>query len=591
MKVILARTAGFCMGVKRALEVVLKAINENQTEIYTYGPLIHNPQVLELLEERGIRVLNQGEAASSGLVVIRAHGVPPQEREELENAGARIIDATCPRVARVQAIISRWARQDFATLIVGDADHPEVRGLLGHTRGRGYVVSSPEEIAALPELQNLIVVAQTTQSEKHFDALVQKIKERFPHARVFNTICDATASRQAEVLELARQVQALVVVGGRNSGNTQRLVEISRATGVPTYHVETEQELDLEEMSRYQVVGVTAGASTPHWLISNVVNTLKHAWVFRPGSLVNYLYRFWRFMLKSNLFVALGAGCLSYTSSLLQQVEPLWKYFFVAFFYVYAMHILNHFTDPASKLNDPVQSMFYGRHRRFLLISGALSAVLALGLGLILGPVAFAFIVAMSGLGLIYNLKIIPEKIAEATRIAKLKEIPGSKTLFTAVAWGVLAALIPVVCSERALSAATAIAFFFVAGLIFIRSGLFEILAIEGDRVVGKETLPIALGRERTLNLLSLGSVILIAMLLFSAWAGLVTSLGHILTLCGLYALGYLTLYRKDWMESGLLLESLVEGNMILAGILAFFWDPYYGPFYTVFGFGFSVFG
>jgi (E)-4-hydroxy-3-methyl-but-2-enyl pyrophosphate reductase len=579
MKVILARTAGFCMGVKRALETVLKAINENQGEIYTYGPLIHNPQVLDLLKERGISVLGPGEAAASGLVVIRAHGVPPREREALEAAGARVIDATCPKVARVQAIISRWARRDYATLIVGDADHPEVRGLLGHTRGQGYVVSNPQDIAALPDLQDLIVVVQTTQSQTQLDFLVAAIKERFPQARIFNTICDATASRQAEVQELARQVEALVVVGGRNSGNTQRLVEISQAVGVPTYHVETEQELDLAQMSRYKVVGVTAGASTPHWLISNVVNTLKHARVFRPGSFLQYIYRVWRFLLKSNLFVALGAGSLSYTSSLLQQVEPLWKYFFVAFFYVYAMHILNHFTDPASKLNDPVQSMFYGRHRRFLLSSGALSAFLALALGLILGPVAFAFIVVMSGLGLVYNLKIIPEKLAAATKIGALRDIPGSKTLFTAVAWGVLAALIPVVCSEKALSAATAIAFFFVAGLIFIRSGLFEILAIEGDRVVGKETLAIALGRRRTLNLLSIGSVIVMAVLLLSAWTGLVASLGYGLILCGLYALGYLTLYRRGWMESGLALESLVEANMLLAGILAFFWDPFYGPF------------
>jgi 4-hydroxy-3-methylbut-2-enyl diphosphate reductase len=579
MKVILASTAGFCMGVKRALELVLKAINEDQKEIYTYGPLIHNPQVLDLLKERGISVLKAGETASQGLVVIRAHGVPPQEREQLEEAGAHIIDATCPRVARVQAIIRRWARQDYATLIVGDADHPEVRGLLGHTREQGHVVSALGDVATLPDYQDVIVVAQTTQSEAHFDLLVGEIKKRFPQARIFNTICDATASRQAEVQELARQVQAMVVVGGRNSGNTQRLVEISQATGVPTFHVETEQELDLTEMNRYQVVGVTAGASTPHWLISNVVNTLKHAWLFRPGSVLHYLYRIWRFFLKSNLFVALGAGSLSYTSSLLQQVEPLWKYFFVAFFYVYAMHILNHFTDPASKLNDPVQSMFYGRHRRFLLVTGAMSAALALVLGLILGPVAFAFIVAMSSMGLVYNLKIIPEKLAAATRIGALKEIPGSKTLFTAVAWGVLAALIPVVCSDRALSGATALAFFFVAGLIFIRSGLFEILAIEGDRVVGKETLAIALGRQRTLNLLSLGSVIVMAALVLSAWTGLVSSLGYVLSLCGLYALGYLTLYRQGWMESGLMLESLVEANMILAGILAFLWDPYYGPF------------
>lgn len=555
--------------------MVLKAINENQPKIYTYGPLIHNPQVLELLRERGITIVKPGEEIPAGLVVIRAHGIPPQERRLLEQAGGRIIDATCPRVAKVQAIIRRWAAKGCATLIVGDADHPEVRGLMGYTEARGYVVSTSRDVADLPDLNELIVVAQTTQSESQFEARVQEITARFPQAQIFNTICDATASRQAEVQELSRQADALVVVGGRNSGNTQRLVEISQGTGIPTYHVETEQELDLVEISRYQTVAVTAGASTPNWLIGNVVNTLKHAWAFRPGSWTNYLYRVWRFFLKSNIYVAIGAGSLSYTSSLLQQVEPQFTYFFVAFFYVYAMHLLNHFTDKASKLNDPVQTMFYGRHRRFLLVTGFLSAFIALGLGAYLGLLPFIFVLVMSGIGLMYSFKIIPERLAQSTGIYRLKEIPGSKTMFTAMAWGVLAALIPVVCSDQEISGATAIAFFFVAGMIFIRSGLFEIMAIEGDRVVGKETLAIALGKERTFTLLVGGSLAFVAMLLGAAWAGVIPSLGYTLSLSGLYMLGYLILYHRGLMESSLMLESLVEGNMILAGLLAFIWDPY----------------
>ena len=575
MKVVLAETAGFCIGVKRALELVLKAINEKQTKIYTYGPLIHNPQVLELLRERGISILEPGEDVPPGLVVIRAHGIPPQERHLLEMGGGQIIDATCPRVAKVQAIIRRWAVKGCATLIVGDADHPEVRGLLGYTEGRGYVVSTSQDVANLPELSELIVVAQTTQSKCQFEARVQEITGRFPQVQIYNTICDATASRQAEVQELAQQAEALVVVGGRNSGNTQRLVEISQGTGIPTYHVETEQELDLVEMSRYQAVAVTAGASTPHWLIGNVVNTLKHAWAFRPGSWTNYLYRAWRFFLKSNIYVATGAGSLSYVSSLLQQVEPQFIYFFVAFFYVYSMHLLNHFTDKASKLNDPVQTMFYGRHRRFLLVTGMASAFMALILGGYLGLVPFAFILVMSCIGLLYNFKIIPDRIARVTLITTLKEIPGSKTMFTAVAWGVLAALIPVVCSDQPISGATAIAFFFVAGMIFIRSGIFEIMAIEGDRVVGKETLAIALGKERTFTLLFVSALVFIAVLLGAAWRGIIPSLGYSLSLCGFYMLAYLVLYHRGIMESSLMLESLIEGNMILAGILAFIWDPY----------------
>ena len=199
MKVVLASTAGFCIGVKRALELVLKAINEKQAKIYTYGPLIHNHQVLELLRERGISILRPGEDVPSGLVVIRAHGIPPQERHLLEMGGGEIIDATCPRVAKVQAIIRRWATKGCATLIVGDADHPEVRGLLGYTEGRGYVVSNSQDVADLPDLDDLIVVAQTTQSKCQFDARVQEITGRFPRVQIYNTICDATASRQAEV--------------------------------------------------------------------------------------------------------------------------------------------------------------------------------------------------------------------------------------------------------------------------------------------------------------------------------------------------------------------------------------------------------
>jgi len=582
MKVVLAKTAGFCMGVKNAMEMVLKAIHENHVNIYTYGPLIHNPQVMDLLQERGIRVLHEGEkpkTPGAGLVVIRAHGIPPEERQSLEATGARIIDATCVRVARVQAIIRRFATKGYATIIVGDADHPEVRGLMGHTDGRGFVVSNLEEVANLPELDQVIVVAQTTQSAGHFQDLAQAITARFPGAEIRHTICDATANRQAEIGELARQVEALVVVGGRNSGNTQRLVQISQATGLPTYHVENEQELDIKDLSRYRTVGVTAGASTPHWLIGNVVSTLKHAWAFTPGSLTSYLYRVWRFFLKSNLYVALGAGCLSYVSSLLQGVRPDWTYFLVAFLYVYAMHILNSFTDVASKLNDPVQTMFYGRHRNFLLVSGALSSLASLALGLYLGWQAFAFILVMSGLGLFYNLKIFSSRLTASTKVTRLREIPGSKTVFTALAWGVLAALIPVVCSEKPVSTATTVAFIFVTGLVFIRTGLFEILAIEGDRVVGKETLAISLGPQRTLNFLSAGATILAVILIAAAWTGLIPRLGYILSLCCFYALGYLSFYRMDFMESGLFLESLVEGNMILAGLLAFLMDPLHSPF------------
>jgi (E)-4-hydroxy-3-methyl-but-2-enyl pyrophosphate reductase len=579
LKVILAHTAGFCMGVKRAMELVLQAINQKPGKIYTYGPLIHNPQVLQLLEERGIGILKKGRPDPGCLVVIRAHGIPLQEKDQLKAAGCQIIDATCPKVAKVQAIIRKWAKQGYATIIVGDEDHPEVLGLMGYTEGHGHVVLTSQAVAQLPELDRVIVVAQTTQSENVFNDRVMEIQARFAEVQVYNTICDATASRQADIQHLAGEVEAVVVVGGRSSGNTQRLVEIAQATGVPTYHVETEQELDMEVLRRYKTVGVTAGASTPHWLISNVVSMLKHDWAYRHGSVAQFWQRPWRFLVKSNLYVALGAGCLSYTSSLLQNVEPMWRYFFVAFCYIYAMHILNNFTDTASKLNDPVQTRFYGRHRRFLLISGVISGLLALLLGLALTPVAFVFILIMSVLGLIYTINIFPTGLASLLKFHRLKEIPGSKAIFTSTAWGVLAALIPVICSHRHLTTATSFAFLFVAGLVFIRSGLFEIQALEGDRIVGKETLAVALGKETTLKLLYLLTLMLMIIMAGATYWGLLPTLGYALLGCGFYALGYLTLYRWEYLESGLLLEGLVEGNMLLAGWIAFLWDPYHRIF------------
>ncbi len=504
----------------------------------------------------------------------------------MEARAPRIIDATCPRVAKVQAIIRRWAAKGYATLIVGDADHPEVEGLMGHTEGRGHVLGSAQDVAALPELGELIVVAQTTQSEAVFEARVAEIKARFPKAHIFNTHL-----RRHGLPPGGGQGTGRPGRGPGGGGRPQQRQYPTAGGNLPGHrhpHLPRGDRAGTgpggdEPLSHR---GGDRRSSTPHWLIGNVVSTLKHAWAFRPGSWINYLYRAWRFSLKSNLYVATGAGSLSYVSSLLQQVEPQFTYFFVAFFYVYAMHLLNHFTDKASKLNDPVQTMFYGRHRLFFLSTGALSACLALVLGAYLGWLPFVFILIMSGIGLLYNFKIIPDSVSRVTLVTTLKEIPGSKAVFTAVAWGVLAALIPVVCSDQEVSGATAIAFFFVAGMIFIRSGLFEIMAIEGDRVVGKETLAIALGKERALNLLS-GCPGFVGMLLLAAWAGIIPSLGYLLSLSGLYALGYLTLYRRGLMESGLMLESLVEGNMILAGILAFIWDPYN----TVASFWFSLFG
>ena len=196
MKVRLAKTAGFCMGVRRAMEIVLEAAHRHQDPIYTHGPLIHNPQVLRMLEKKGITVLGDPSGKKPGTVIIRAHGVPPQEFEKLEQAGFQVIDATCPRVIKVQAIIKRYAEEGYTPIIVGDQDHPEVIGLLGYSQNKGIVISDLRQLQQLPPLDRVIVVAQTTQDETLFQEVVEALKHRYPDLKVFNTICNATHERQ-----------------------------------------------------------------------------------------------------------------------------------------------------------------------------------------------------------------------------------------------------------------------------------------------------------------------------------------------------------------------------------------------------------
>jgi len=277
MRVKLANAIGFCMGVQRAVNITLKAADKGESKIYTYGPLIHNPQVIELLKKKGIEIISDLRRLPSGIVVIRAHGISPQEKREIQKTGVRILDATCPRVKRVQKIIKQYATQGFSTLIVGDKEHAEVIGLLGFSQGKGFVVSSKEDIEELPPLEKVCVVAQTTQNEESFNQIGKRIKERFRKSLIFNTICDSTQKRQEETLDLARKVEGMVVVGGKNSGNTLRLVKLSESTGTPTFFIENEDELDMDRLKPLSTIGVVGGTSTPLWILERVVKRIEEA--------------------------------------------------------------------------------------------------------------------------------------------------------------------------------------------------------------------------------------------------------------------------------------------------------------------------
>lgn len=275
MKITIAKTAGFCMGVQRAVDMAIEAANTFQDAIFTYGPLIHNPQILAMLESKKILRIDKIPKEGRGIVLIRAHGVPPEDEKALKRAGFRIINATCPRVTRVQVIIDTHSRKKYSIIIVGDRNHPEVIGLLGYTRGTGKVISSLEELKRLPRYQKGIIVAQTTQNISSYEEIKFWCQENTPHYKIFDTICDSTEQRQFEVIELAEKNDAIIVVGGKESGNTKRLAQVAADTGTPTYYIESPSELNFLTLACTKSIAITAGASTPNWVIKNICDSLR----------------------------------------------------------------------------------------------------------------------------------------------------------------------------------------------------------------------------------------------------------------------------------------------------------------------------
>lgn len=564
MKITIARTAGFCMGVRRAVEIVLDASNTTQESICTYGPLIHNPQVLEMLEEKGIPSINHIPEKGEGTILIRAHGVPPQDQEQLKQAGFTVIDATCPRVIRVQTIIRKHARKGYASIIMGDRDHPEVKGLLGHAEERGVTASSMEELESLPDYDKAIIVAQTTQDTHLFKKVKTWAQENHPDYKVFDTICDSTEKRQAETRRITETNDAVVVIGGKQSGNTQRLAQIARESGKPAFHIEDVSELDLETLSKAESIAVTAGASTPNWIINKTCRTLEDALEKKHGNLVASALTVLSFLLKTNLLLSLGAGCLTYACATLQGLNNSLSHAATAMLYILSMQIINNlFTIKSDRYNHPDRAKFYMENRPYLILLALVSGAGGLCLTIVTSFLSFAILLVMSLLGLSYNLRILPG----SSGIKRIKDIPGSKTLLIAAAWGTVTAILPAVSDPTGLGFLPAL--IFSTGLVFARTAFFDLLEIQGDRITGKETLPILLGEKQSINLI-FGVLLTVTLVLtLSTLFTIIPKTGLLLALLPVSMLHVVNASKKGKFLPGTRLEFVVESHFIIAGILS----------------------
>jgi small subunit ribosomal protein S1 len=269
MEVIVAEHAGFCFGVRRAIELVNRAL-EAGGPLATLGPLIHNPQEVERLEAAGVKVASNVAEAAGGRMVMPSHGVAQETREQAERMGAEIIDATCPYVAKVHRTVRELANAGFQVVVVGDPGHSEVKGILAAAGPGAIAVASPKEAAARTWPAPVGIVAQTTQTAERFREIVEIIRRSAQDVRAVNTICVATRQRQEAAHDVAPEVDVMFVIGGRNSANTNRLRELCEEAGVPTYHIEIAAEIQDEWLEGKSTAGLTAGASTPDWLIEEV---------------------------------------------------------------------------------------------------------------------------------------------------------------------------------------------------------------------------------------------------------------------------------------------------------------------------------
>ena len=572
MVVKLAKTAGFCMGVRRAVDMVLDiARRKGKENIYTYGPLIHNPQTVELLRMRGIAPVSHLDEIPEGwaTIIIRAHGISPQEREKIREKGIRIIDATCPKVAHVQAIIKKHALLDYTVLIVGDGEHPEVNGLLGYTCGKGIVIGSRDEVDRLPELDRVCVVAQTTQSIVEYNEIVNRIKARFPDPVVFDTICNSTEQRQAEVKELAGQMDAMVIVGGKNSANTKRLARLSELTGVPTFHIETAEELKKMTMNSYERIGVSAGASTPNWIIDRVVDSITSC-QSQKRKKIRGLLNLWVFTIRCDIYSAIGAGCLSFTGMLLQKLNVSILNILTTSFYVYAMHTLNRFINrkTGSSIIGSFREELYRKHEKLYLFTALLALFLATISSFIIGPAPFFLLLLISALGVLYNTRLLPEN----WRLKRLRDLPGSKNVSMAMAWGTVATVLPQIEIDLAITPGMIVAFLFVFTMVFIRSAMSDTLDIQSDRLIGRETIPALIGKEYTQILLQGILFFLVILLVIAYPAGWVSSLSLALLSCPFYIWICFKLCDRRSQLSSVILEGLLETCYLVAGLSAFLW-------------------
>ncbi len=568
MKILLARTAGFCMGVRRATEIAINAVRAGKHPVATLGPLIHNPQAIRLLESRGIHAMPENRVPDTGALIIRAHGITPSQQADLQGRGLEIIDATCPHVLASRKRILNACSLNHEIVLVGDNNHPEVKGLAGHATTGVHIISTTAEAEDITPSGPVEILAQTTFSKELYDQIVSIIRNRFPDAIIHDSICSATEMRQNETRVLASQADALVVVGGRHSANTRRLAEIGRQAGKPTFHVETATELQPEEFAGAGTVAITAGASTPGWLTQQVIDRIedfgKHTFGGRMRNLL-------RIAARARLTTAIGAGALCHAINRLMNAGPTpWGILGMVTAFVFTAYTLNRREPAANTADIPVPvDRFYQDHRPGLLCVAALAFGFNLVMALHLGWPTLGLILAAHVAAILYTVPILPSSFPRR----RLKDLPASKDLLVAAAWAVVLVGIISIHADSSLNWKRVLG---TAGIVFLmtfaKTVMLDLRDIEGDHLIGIETLPILIGRNRAIMLIYCVHWCLYALTFGLGLSGLGGPFALVFSLVPLYGVGALYLLVRSRFRGEVHCQLVIDFQLVCAGVISIIW-------------------
>jgi len=568
MKIEMAKHSGFCMGVRNAVLKIVDKLNSSDDDIYVYGPLIHNPQTISVLNERGLKTIKNFDNIDGKDVAIRTHGIPIEESRKLKSRARKTYNLTCSRVGRVQSFIKKYSSKGFHIIIIGDHDHAEVIGLKSYAQSGVTVVSDKRDLIKIPANKKYLIVSQTTHERSQFQQLVNQIKKIHSNVEVIDTICDSTRLRQQDVNDAIRNgIDTLVVVGGKNSANTTRLAKLGTDNKIKTLHVETDDELKLKDFINSEYVFVTAGASTPGWIINNVLEKIYMFKKSKSNIFIKFLKTVFEFLVRSNLLSSITAFFMVLLSQKLLELPVNYSFGIIASIYIFYMYSVNNYIerDFLSKSNS-YKYKIYNKYGIQLLFLSSLLVPFSIYFAWKNSLVTLSILGASYILGTVYSTATLKRFIKKNPSKIILKLY--NSRIITPFGWLVVTILLPAMENGTINCPRIAGLSIFLYTIIFLRQTIIDVVAYHGDFILGRETIPTWLGMKWTsissYTLLFL-SVVLIVVESFVLgnyiYLAYIINLAYFLTLFG-------KLMQKNYLIS-LKYEFLTDLNYILFIIIS----------------------